>query len=358
MFLHDIRLVNFRNFTQSQFVFKGDRTLIFGDNGRGKSNLLEAVGFLSLAKSPRGARDKEVSTHGCTGFFITGVFSKGTRSFTIAIRYDSSTGKQAYLDGQPLPKLSDLVGTFNTVLFSPEDVDLVLRFPAQRRRILDVLASQSDVSYLSDLQAYYRVLAQRNHLLRNASQMPDIQLLDPWDVQLAELGGRIVDKRIRLIDEIVSPLVNFYQQLSPRHEVLSISYQASETFSSREEICASLLMGLRNHRKKEALVGYTLSGPHRDNLAISINNEDIQKYASKGQLKCILLAWKLAEAVFLERTTGEKPTFLLDDAFSELDPARAEALLTMIPHFGQVVLSSARDRDIPLREQGFEEIRI
>ena len=359
MLLVDLWLNNFRNYEDEHFTFNEPRIIIKGENGQGKSNLLEGVYFLSVGKSARGSRDEQVVRYDQSSFLIASSLLKSHREFTLKIRYDHDTGKKVYLDEQPLPRLSGLVGLFNTVLFSPEDVDLVLRFPAQRRRMLDILVSQASASYLSDLQDYTKVLKQRNKLLRMFRYAkPDYVLLAPWNNQLITLGSRIIHKRRDTIEAIRSNLEAFYRVLSASKEKISVRYISTIPGTDPERITKRFLERIKEKQERECELGYTLVGPHRDNVAIAINGRGIQENASKGQLRCILLSWKLAEASFLKERALDQPVLLLDDAFSELDKARSLALLELLGRFGQVLITSARDTDINLSQRGFHEIMI
>jgi DNA replication and repair protein RecF len=246
------------------------------------------------------------------------------------------------------------------VLFSPEEVDITLRSPLKRRKMLDVLASQSNPTYLSDLQAYRRVLAHRNHLLRSPAGRVNSRFLDTWDAQLADFGSRIITWRVGVVEWMLPKVTSFYRCLLPDEEKeLSISYVTipADTGDTRS-ISTTLLECLAQRRRQELIVGHTLCGPHLDTLMFSIKGRDIQQSASQGQLRSVLTAWKLSEALLLDETTGEKPVILFDDIFSELDESRSRSLLDILDTLGQVFLTSARDRDLPMMEHGFHEIPI
>ncbi len=358
MHISVLNLTNYRNFDQVQFSFDSEKTAICADNAYGKSNLLEAIYFLALAKSGRGSKDRDVLRWGSEFFVIEATAERDHEPLSIRIAYDSRIGKKAFLDENPLTRLSDLVGTFNAVLFSPEDVDLVLREPSQRRRILDILVSQSSASYLADLELYQRVLSQRNKLLKNQGSrlLPAAKELQPWDLQLAELGGRIIERRISSLEELQPKIGQFYSQIATTPEQLKAVYKSQVSdFSQSRELLAELLA---QRLEKEIQLGYTLSGPHRDNLVFTLDDKEAHVFGSKGQMKSVLLAWKLAEAVFLEIRTGSQPVLLMDDIFSELDSLRARALLEIIPTFGQVVLTSARDPDLDFQKRGFKLLNL
>ena len=361
MRVSSLKLTNFRSFEQAEFAFDPEKTAICADNARGKSNLLEALYFLAVAKSGRSAKDRDVLRWGADFFVIEASVHREDHTFPIRIAYDPRVGKkQAYLDHAALPRLSDLIGAFNAVLFSPEDVDLVLRDPSQRRRILDILVSQSSTSYLADLEQYQRVLAQRNRLLkdRGTALLRHPEQMVPWNAQLADLGNRIVQRRFGALDTIQPLLDTYYREIAPTKERLKAVYRCSVPEDDREMGQDILLAALIDRLPQEAELRYTLTGPHRDNLVFTLDDKAAHQFGSKGQLKTVLLSWKLAEATFLERQTGWRPVLLMDDIFSELDPRRAEAVLNLIPSFGQVVLTSARDPDLDFKKQGFHLLEL
>lgn len=361
MYVSSLKLTNFRNFDRAEFAFDKDITAIWADNARGKSNLLEALYFLALTKSGRSAKDRDVLRWGADFFVIEAQIEREDRAFPIRIAYDPRVGKKkAILENTPLPRLSDLIGAFNAVLFSPEDVDLVLREPSQRRRILDILVSQSSASYLADLEMYVRALAQRNRLLkdRGTSLIAHPEHLAPWNAQLAELGARIISRRFAALDVIQPMLDRFYREIAPTSERLKAIYRSAVTEKDRDRGQDILLDALTHRLPQEAELRYTLTGPHRDNLVFALDDKEAHHFASKGQLKSVLLSWKLAEATFLKNQTGRSPVLLMDDIFSELDPKRAEALLDMVPSFGQVVLTSARDPDLDFGARGFRVLTL
>ena len=356
MYVSSLKLTNFRNFDQAEFAFDKAKTAIWADNARGKSNVLEALYFLALAKSGRGARDRDVLKWGADYFVIEAHIDREDHPLSIRIAYDPRVGKkQAFLAETPLSRLADLIGAFNAVLFSPEDVDLVLREPAQRRRILDILVSQSSASYLADLEGYQRVLAQRNRLLKDRSSalLSHPEQVEPWNEQLVELGARIVSRRLEALDDIQPLLTEYYQAIAPMSEKMQASYRSPISMETRDRGRDILFEALTTRLPQEVELRYTLTGPHRDNLIFALDGKAAHQFASKGQLKTVLLSWKLSEATFLERQTGWRPVLLMDDVFSELDPKRARAVLNMIPDFGQVVVTSARDPDLDFEAHGF-----
>ena len=357
MYISVLQLNNYRNFEKKSFTFDEDLTAVCADNARGKSNLLEAIFFLAIAKSGRGAKDRDVVRWGQDYFRIDATVHRD-KPLSVAVVFDTKLGKKrAFLDDSPLPRLSGLIGAFNAVLFSPEDVDLVLRDPPQRRRLLDILVSQSNAPYLSDLDVYRRVLSQRNRLLKERQGNVRDHVL-AWNVQLAEVGARIVRQRHDALDRMTGLTAEYYGSIGRAAERVEPVYRSVVPEDKREAGEEILNRRLEERFEEELGLGYTLSGPHRDNLVFQLDGRAAHQFASKGQLKSVLLAWKLAEATYLERETGTKPVMLMDDIFSELDASRASSLLELVRSFGQVVLTSARDPDLPFRDQGFQMVML
>tara|TARA_A100001037_G_scaffold274709_1_gene272684 strand:- start:5372 stop:6460 length:1089 start_codon:yes stop_codon:yes gene_type:complete len=357
-----LQLENYRSFTSAEFSFETSGTAVCGDNGRGKSNLLESMFFLAVAKSGRGARDRDVVRWGAEHYAISARVEREEEDpLSIRIAYDRrSQKKRVFIDSEPLERLSDLVGRFNAVLFSPEDVDLVLRDPSERRRLLDILVSQSSSAYLHDLEQYRRILAQRNSLLKTQGWQltRDVSSLVPWDAQLSEIGARVIHHRVDALNRLKDPLRELYGQISPAEDVLTASYRSPVLGTKVDETTKSYIALLEEKRTEEAKLGFTLIGPHRDQVVFLLDDHPVHRFGSKGQMKSVLLAWKLAEAQFLNEQTGRKPVLLMDDIFSELDDKRANSVLDTIGPFGQVILATARDPDLDLAGRGYATISL
>ncbi|MYF93775.1 MAG: DNA replication and repair protein RecF [Gemmatimonadetes bacterium] len=257
-----------------------------------------------------------------------------------------------------MPRVSELLGTFRTVHFSPEDVSLVLRFPAQRRRLLDILIAQSSAAYLRYMQRYYRVLAQRNHLLRTAKKsghgLVDSRSVEPWDAQLVDLGAQLRLYRLEALNRLRAPFLGYYGRFALAGEAAAIIYQGAKE-QDLEALRAELREALSRRREQETQIGYTLCGPHRDDLKFILNGEPAELYASEGQLRTVLISWKLAEARYMEEQTGQQPVLLLDDAFSELDSGRIGELLDIVGEFEQVIATTPQEPNAR-QEARFESI--
>lgn len=362
MRIREISLQPFRNFKELRLHLEADRILIGGANGRGKSNILEAVSYLSIGKSVRGAQDTHAVPHDGQYFDVRAVCCDGPHHHQLRLFYGTQEGKKVFCDGTPLPRIADVLGIFKTVHFSPEDVALVMRFPAQRRRLLDILISQTSAPYLYDLQQYQRVLAQRNQLLkvsRGSLRESDGQALGAWDHQLARLGARIRFRRLEVLGKMREGVAVNYARLSSQREAASAEYQytrlnGERNAPSEEALFLELQQELKSRRAMELQLGHTRCGPHRDNLVFALDAHPADTFASEGQLKTLLISWKMAEMHFLAEETGQQPVLLLDDAFSELDAQRSDALMEMMEGFEQVILTAPRRPDERLC-RGFAE---
>ena len=348
MRIGEITLRPFRNLQDLHVYFESDRVLIVGGNGRGKSNLLEAISYLSIGKSIRGARDREAVPHGGKYFDVSARWQDGSRDRELRVFYGREEGKQIFLDGAALSKVSDVLSLFQSVHFSPEDVSLVLRFSAQRRRLLDILLSQAEASYLHDLQRYQRILTQRNQCLRGWRVMSESDELIGWDIQLCRFGGSIRHQRMQGLIQLEPDLIRFYRRFSTGREEAGVTYRGQAVAAGEAQLPSARAMAeeltaeLVENRDRERHAGHTLCGPHRDALVFTLDGVEADTYGSQGQLKSILVAWKMAELRFLEGRTGQRPVLLLDDVFSELDEVRSAELVGLVEDFDQVLLTSPR----------------
>lgn len=358
MRIRELSLRPYRNFDRLDLELGCRGALIIGGNGRGKSNILEAISYLSLGKSIRGARDQEIVPHDGAYFDLRGVWEQGQRRRPARVFYGAQEGKRVFLDDAPLGRVSELVSHFQTVHFSPEDVSLVLKFGPQRRRLLDILISQADTDYMRDLQRYGHVLAQRNQYLRGGGlRRGDRSEREAWDSQLAAPGASIRRARMETVIAMAPVFTRLYEGFSTGRERAGVEYRESapplalEGVPTGDELERELRLELAADPAREERAGYTLSGPHRDAFGFTLDGAPAETYASQGQLKGLLLSWKMAEAQFLESRSGEQPVLLLDDVFSELDEVRSRQLLQLTDGFDQVILTSPRTPTDPVGER-------
>ncbi len=358
MVLRQLSLRPFRNFAHLDLEFAAGGAVIVGANGRGKSNILEAICYQSIGKSIRGSRDLEAVPHGEGYFDIRGQWQEGDRQRPCRVFYGHDEGKRVFLDNAPLPRVSDLVAHFQTVHFAPQDVALVLQFSAQRRRLLDIVLSQADVGYLKALQSYQRLLTQRNHYLKSLGHRSiDTTEAEVWDAQLARPGAYLRHHRLCGLVEIMPDFQRHYRVFSTGQETAGLLYADAELPQSMDEVPTQdqleqvFRQQLQDAQQKERQAGHTLSGPHRDNFVFTIDAEAADVFGSQGQQKSVLLSWKMAELRLLERRTNRQPLLLLDDVFSELDPVRSAHLIDMVEDFDQVILTAPREPQQSLGER-------
>lgn len=325
MHIEHLSLKNFRNYSAEEFDFIPQTNLLYGKNAQGKTNALEALYLFSIGKSFRTAQDRELIRFGEEAARAELVFSDAKRQQKIEIILRRDRKKQIKINGVVIRKLSELVGRLNVVLFCPEELGLVKEGPNVRRRFVDIALSQLRPNYYHVLGLYHKVLEQRNSLLRKMKYEKNAALADTmfvWNEKLATYGVQIAAYR----KEFLSGLEQYAQKV--HHEIsgetLGVEYRSR--VGSKEEFLEKLSSNLAG----EAEQGYTLYGPHRDDILLTINGRDAKSFASQGQQRTIVLSLKLAQADFLYEETGEYPILLLDDIMSELDAGRRAYLAEKI----------------------------
>jgi len=305
--------------------------LIVGDNAQGKTNLLEAIYFLSTARSHRTHLDDELIQHGADWFYLKGCLVSELIDTVVEISNVIGGRKRIKINGETQPKISHLIGQTNVVMFSPESLALVKGSPTDRRKFLDILISQISPIYLQQLQTYQSVLKQRNELLKQIrDKRATNDLLAPWDEQLREAGVKIMQKR----GEVVAKLSLFarerHEELTNSEEHLGIGYKKSFESSNDGDLASCYQNALSQSLYADTLRGTTSSGPHRDDLTFAINNLDAKRFGSQGQHRTVALSIKLAELSLIKDEIDELPIILLDDVASELDPNRAAFLFNLL----------------------------
>lgn len=325
MYIDSIRLENFRSYTLDDFTFVNGINVIEGANAVGKTNLVEAVYFCAVGKSPRTARDKELIRWDTEYAKVTVRSVNKYRSSKITALITKNGEKRIAIDGAGITRMGELIGRIGVVFFSPDELKLIKETPQERRRFMDISLSQQSRSYFYTLQNYTKILSNRNNLLKeNYKQAYFEQTLPVWDIQLAKEGAEIVRKRREFI-EFLSPLVDErHKMIAGLENGLKVEY---ETGVNGDDIENDLLKMLESSREKDIRLGFTTVGPHRDDMSITSNGIDLRNYGSQGQQRTAALALKLAEADCIELRTNERPILILDDVLSELDPYRRQELL-------------------------------
>lgn len=329
MYISKIHLKNFRNYEEETVHLNEHVNIIYGKNAQGKTNLLESIFLCSTGRSHRTARDFELIREGEHSYSVTLEGVRDDIPFNVGIFFEKGSKKNISVNNLKVKKLGELMGVLNTVIFSPEDLQIIKRGPGERRRFLDILISQTRPAYFYKLQTYMRVIKQKNALLRKFEiKGPKEDLLDVYNIKQAEAGAEIVKEREKFINDIKGKLEENHFKLTKGKEKITIKY--AESAGRKCSDMEDFLKHLENSRKKEIRNGACLYGPHRDDLEFAINGSDLKAYGSQGQQRTAVLSLKLTEIDIIREMTGFSPVLLLDDVMSELDISRKRYLLDNI----------------------------
>ncbi len=354
MKLCTLKIQHFRNHGATTIECAPRCNVFLGDNGEGKTNILEAISYLCLTKSFYANGDSTALQIGKDEFTIHGQFEneRGT-SQQVSVSYTAATSqKKVLLDSSTVQPFSAIVGEFPVVILSPENQQITFGGPADRRRFLDIVISQASRSYFEELLEYRRILKQRNKILFDAksSKTGSGEKLEPWNAGLVSHGSKIIRKRATFVEEFSPYLMQSFRAIVGAGEVPAIRYNANGLLNGNDSIEA-IEDRFRQHmdevEQTELRMRSTLTGPHRDELELTINHLDVRDFASQGQHKTLLIALKLAEFSYLQERCRETPLLLLDDIFSELDEHRAQKLLDLTPTLGQIFLTTTDERVFP-----------
>jgi DNA replication and repair protein RecF len=344
MIVTRIQLRHFRNHTASDLEFGEGVNALLGDNGQGKTNILEAISYLGLTKSFYAATDARVVQFDEGSFEVGGVMRDGGgREHHILVVYRRALGEKEFtVNGLRPERLAAVIGRFPLVVLSPDHGAITSGGPSERRKFLDITLAQVSPAYLEDLLEYRRVLRQRNLLLAEGRRWGSVSAaaLDPWTAGLAVHAARIVARRRAFAAEFTAYVTPAYGRLVPSGERPGLEYVGPVDGDGVREIEASLLKALERTSREERQRGVTLVGPHRDDLRLVINGKDVQQFASQGQHKTLLVAIKIAEFLYVQERREEPPVLLLDDVFSELDRSRATRILELVGTLGQCVITA------------------
>lgn len=333
----------FRNL-QSQVFEPGEgATLIFGDNGEGKTNIIEGIWLFSCGKSFRAAADREMIRFGCDTAQLKLQACDEARDVRYEAVLHSDRRKEMFVAGEKLAKNADLLGGLLTVLFIPDHLKLVGGSPGERRRFLDISLCQQSKGYFVALKEYNKILERKNALLKQRLPLSNDEL-DVWDEALAQRAAKIAVQRAAYIERLQKYCGAVQEELSGGREHLVVRYESQvDGGMEQENIRAAYLELLRSGREADLAAGTTGAGVHRDDLAIEMDGVMLRKYGSQGQKRSAVLALKLAEGMVLEQIFGYSPVFLFDDVLSELDESRKEYILSKIE--GRQVIITGCDRE-------------
>jgi len=344
MKLTQLALKNYRNYASVDVTFSDQINVLIGENAQGKTNLLEAIYVLALARSHRTANDKELIRFDQDFARISGTVNKTIGNLALELVI-SQQGKKARVNHIEQPKLSQYLGNFNVILFAPEDLGIVKGSPAGRRRFIDMEFGQMSPKYLYNLAQYKAILKQRNAYLKQLryKQAKDLVYLGVLTDQLAAYGAEIITARARLLQEMAKFAAVIHADITNGREALSFDYQsqvATDARTTDETAYAALSVLFEKYQQREIDQGTTLVGPHRDDVAFIVNANDVANFGSQGQQRTTALAVKLAEIDLMKQQTGEYPVLLLDDVLSELDDQRQTHLLKAIQNKVQTFITT------------------
>lgn len=336
MHIEDISVVNFKNISEVNIGFSPKLNCFIGKNGAGKTNLLDAVYYLSFCKSFFNSIDQFNINHEESFFMLSGNYKRLESDETISVGLKKGQKKQFKRNAKVYKKLVEHIGLLPLVMISPSDVNLILGGSDERRKFMDGVISQYNQNYLNDLLKYNRVLLQRNNLLKQfaAERYFDGELLLIWDMQLVEYGKRIHEQRVEFVEKLIPVFQQYYSFISQGNEKVSLVHQSSLYNENFEE-------SLKKSIQKDRIVQYTTQGIHKDDLIYYIGDYPIKKMGSQGQKKTYLVALKLAQFDFVKEVSGLKPILLLDDIFDKLDQYRVEQIVKVVAgeQFGQIFLT-------------------
>lgn len=350
MHLLRLRLHNFRSYPQLVLLPPKGLTVLVGENGAGKTNLLEAVHLCCLGKSHRTNSDQDMIRIGEDTCAVHAQVQRQGRVDEVGVRLwqQQKQRKLIYVDGKVVGRIGELMGHMTCVMFSPEDIDIVRGAPQLRRRFLDMLLSQCQPAYFYSLQHYHAVLKQRNALLRQiARQHSGSDQLPDWDSQLSRAAVAVLRARQEAVIRLSELATGHYARISGRQEEqLSLHYRSA--LADSQQIAEDMLRLLQQSHAEDIRRQTTGTGPHRDDLILCLNGQELKGYASQGQLRTAVLALRLSEIDILTKAQGEAPILLLDDVFSELDLSRRSRLIAGLHHVQTLLTCTDLDDVQPL----------
>jgi len=354
MRLERLEVVDFRNHDRASVEVPAGVSALVGPNGVGKTNLLEAVGYLATLGSHRVGQDAALIRAGCSSAVIRAAVQRAGRRLLVDLELRPGSGVRGRVNGAPVPRARDLLGVVRATVFAPEDLGLVRGDPEERRRFLDTLATQRLPRYHGSRQDYDRVLRQRNTLLRSAGgRLPASALatLEVWDEKLASAGAEIWSERLRLVAALTPRVELAYQRLAGRDDEVDVAYVSSVAGTAGlDPDPVKLVKALRERlvadRAREVERGVTLSGPHRDDLALALRGLPARTHASHGEAWSLALALRLGSHQLLAEE-GEEPVLLMDDVFAELDRQRRDRVAEAALAAEQTIVTAAVPEELP-----------
>ncbi|MEY2963972.1 MAG: replication and repair protein RecF [Bacteroidota bacterium] len=347
--VHELELTHFKNHRATHWSFNPKVNMITGNNGNGKTNVLDALHYLSQTKSYLNLSDAQNITHGESMTLIKAHVDRKDRRCSVDVGLQKGQKKKVRVDGKEVERLADHIGFLPVVMITPMDRDLIIDAAETRRRLMDATISQNNRGYLNALMAYNRALAQRNTTLKYfaSNRTFDAEMLQLYDDQLVEHASAVYEGRKEFAEELLPLLQHYYEVLSGGKELVGIRYKSALHDTDIADL-------LQENLDKDRVLQYTSVGVHRDDLVFRLGDHPIKRVGSQGQQKSFLIALKLAQFEVTKRHLGMPPLLLLDDIFDKLDEGRVANLLQLVntEGFGQIFITDTHpERMLALSEQ-------
>ncbi len=332
-----LELQDYRNYRELKLELSPGINVLYGDNAQGKTNALEAICLCATAKSHRGTKDRELIRFGEEEAHIKVMVEKRGVPCRVDVHLKKNRAKGVAVNGVPLRRVADLFGILHVVIFSPEDLGIIKDSPAERRRFLDMELCQLSRIYAHNLIRYHKVIAQRNKLLKEWDEQPELRdTLDIWDQQLVSYGVPLIENRRSFIRDLNQLVREIHFSISGGKEQAELSYVPNVEAEELGRVLA-------RERSRDLKARTSLTGPHRDDMIFLVNGVDVRRFGSQGQQRTAALSLKLAEIEIVKKVIQDSPILLLDDVLSELDGSRQKQLLQRISHIQTVVTCTGLD---------------
>ena len=337
MYIASVQLENFRYYKTLELELDKVTMIFYRDNAQEKTNILESVYVCGTTKSDKSSKDKEIRRFGEEESHIRMMVRKDGLSYKLDMHRRKNKCMGAALNGSSIKKARELLGIMNLVFFSPEDLNIIKNGPGERRRFMDMELCQLDQIYLTDLSGYNHIVNQRNKLLKDLFVKPSLKgTLDIWDIQMADYGKKVIEKRQRFVEELNEVIRDIHRNLTGGEELLEVIYEPS---ASAEDFESTLF----RNRERDMRMKMTSAGPHRDDLCFLVNGIDIRRFGSQGQQRTAALSLKLSEIYLVKKKISDTPVLLLDDVLSELDSSRQTYLLDSIHDIQTLITCTGLD---------------
>lgn len=337
MYVESLSLNKYRNYDALSMTFDKNINILYGDNAQGKTNILESIYMASTTKSHRGSKDREIIKLGEEESHIRLCIKKSDIGHRIDMHLRKNKNKGVAIDGVTIRRTTELFGLLNVIFFSPEDLSIIKNGPAERRRFLDLELCQLSRLYYQNLSSYYKILNQRNNLLKQIVYNKSLlDTIDVWDMQLVDYGKKVIKERQNFITMLNELIQEIHSNLTSGKEQLEIVYDKDIGMDEFEQ-------ALKNKISVDLNYTSTQTGPHRDDMILLINGMDARKYGSQGQQRTVALSLKIAEIRLVKNIINDNPILLLDDVMSELDSKRRSALLEEIKNIQTIITCTGYD---------------